>query len=271
MIEQNTSTQSSSPSSNSDNDDALLSALLSICKLLHSPHSAESLTAGLPLVDHKLTPQLFIRAAERAGFSSRLVNRPIEKISNLVLPAVLLLKENKTCVLVSKNNDDYKVILPETGDGEKNLSIEDHRYWGWKSIVKTCGNLLCLLVFLGVFHIAFTAYHDRNLISRTIYALNKTHDLKIQTEEFHIHYKHYPENETELSEFSQIAYPDGGGARLENGGAIRIWFDVLPELKNGDILLTPDKPINDAPTQWTCTSSHIKKQWLPRHCRPYST
>ncbi len=106
-------------------DDSLLLALLSICKIMHTPHSAESLTAGLPLVDNKLTPPLFIRAAERAGFSVGLINRSLDKISNLVLPAVLLLKNNKTCVLVAKKNNQYTLILPETDSGEKTVAFED--------------------------------------------------------------------------------------------------------------------------------------------------
>jgi len=106
-------------------DDPLLQALLSICKLLHSPHSAESLTAGLPLIEGKLSHALFIRAAKRAGFSSSLIKRPINEISNLVLPAVLLLNDNKTCVLVSK--DEYKctILLTETGSGEKIIPLEE--------------------------------------------------------------------------------------------------------------------------------------------------
>ena len=105
-------------------DDPLLLALLSVCKLLNSPHSADSLTSGLPLVNNKLTPSLFIRAAQRAGFSTGLVRRPLAEISNLVLPAVLLLKDNKTCVLVSKQQDGTcTLILPETDSGEKTVHL----------------------------------------------------------------------------------------------------------------------------------------------------
>lgn len=106
----------------SQTDDALLLALLSVCKLLHTPHSPEALTAGLPLVDNKLTPALFIRAAERASLSTRLVKRPLDKISNLVLPAVLLLKNGKTCILVKQNDGLCTLILPETSSGEKTVT-----------------------------------------------------------------------------------------------------------------------------------------------------
>ncbi len=106
------------------NNDPLLLALLSICKILHTPHSAESLTAGLPLVDNKLTPALFTRAAERAGLSTGLIKRSLEDISGLVLPTVLLLKDNKTCVLIKKNNKKYTIILPETMSGEKTVHLD---------------------------------------------------------------------------------------------------------------------------------------------------
>ncbi len=105
-------------------DDPLLMALLSICKILHTPYSAESLTAGLPLLDNKLTPSLFVRAAKRAGLSTRLTKRSLDNISNLVLPAVLLLKNDKTCILVAKENNQYTLILPETDNGEKTVDLE---------------------------------------------------------------------------------------------------------------------------------------------------
>lgn len=113
-------------------DDSLLLSLLSICKILHSPHSPESLTAGLPLVNNKLTPSLFVRAADRAGFSTKLIKRPLDKISNLVLPAVLLLKNNKSCVLIAKNEEQYTLIIPEADGGKKTVSADElqHEYIG---------------------------------------------------------------------------------------------------------------------------------------------
>ena len=114
-----------SPQASAQSDDPLLLALLSICKLLHTPHSADALTAGLPLVDNKLTLPLFIRAAERAGLSAGYVKRPLHKISNLVLPAVLLLHDDKTCILLKKENGLCTLLLPETGSGEKTLAEDD--------------------------------------------------------------------------------------------------------------------------------------------------
>jgi len=92
---------------------------------MHSPHSAESLTSGLPLENGKLSPSLFIRAAKRAGFSSRLIKRPLNDISNLVLPAVLLLNNNKACVLVNSDKLECTVLLTETGTGEKIIPLTE--------------------------------------------------------------------------------------------------------------------------------------------------
>jgi ATP-binding cassette subfamily C protein LapB len=111
-------------SSTQHSDDPLLSALLSICKILHTPHSPESLTAGLPLIDNKLTPALFSRAAKRAGLSSGLITRPLNEISNIVLPAILLLKNNKTCILIKKNDIHCLIAVPEAEGGEKKVHID---------------------------------------------------------------------------------------------------------------------------------------------------
>ncbi|TPQ25756.1 type I secretion system permease/ATPase [Methylomonas koyamae] len=100
-------------------DDPLLLALLSVCKILHIPQTETALVAGLPLQNHKLTPELFQRAAERAGLRSSLLRRPLARISNLVLPVVLLLKDGNTCVLVGREGDRCSVVVPETESGEK--------------------------------------------------------------------------------------------------------------------------------------------------------
>jgi ATP-binding cassette subfamily C protein LapB len=108
------------PTSGSSLDDPLLGCLLTLTKLEQRPHTADALTAGLPLVDNKLTPELFIRAARRADLSARVINRPLEKISNLVLPAVLLLNGGRACILEHVNTDGtVSIIVPESGDGKK--------------------------------------------------------------------------------------------------------------------------------------------------------
>ena len=119
-------------------DDSLLLALMTLCKLLHTPRSADFLTAGLPLVNNKLTPQLFVRAAERAGLSSSLIKRPLAQISNLVLPAILMLNNDQTCILSHKNQNQLTLILPESSAGEKKIPLEklEKEYSGYAFFIQ---------------------------------------------------------------------------------------------------------------------------------------
>ncbi len=120
-------------------DDSLLSCLTILAKMLDKPHSGESLTSGLPLVDNKLTPKLFARAAERAGLTSKVVKRPLRKISNLVLPAVLLLENTNACIVLEIKRKTARVIFPESGEGEAEISLDDlkKQYTGYAIFIKT--------------------------------------------------------------------------------------------------------------------------------------
>lgn len=119
-------------------DDSLLGCLITLTKLLNKPHSAESLIHGLPLVDNKLTPKLFSRAAERAGLSSKVTKRPLYKISNLVLPAVLLLENSTACIILEFKKKTARVIFPESGDGESEIELSElaDAYSGYAIFIK---------------------------------------------------------------------------------------------------------------------------------------
>jgi ATP-binding cassette, subfamily C, bacterial LapB len=100
--------------------DGLLQCLLYIAQTQNVHCSANSLLAGLPLENNCLTPSVFSEAASRAGFSSRIVKRSLKKIPKLLLPCLLLLNQNKCCVLLKKedNNVDVEFYNPETGKTE---------------------------------------------------------------------------------------------------------------------------------------------------------
>ncbi len=118
--------------------DPLLDCLVILTHLYHNPFSHEALKSGLPLENHRLTPDLFYRAAERAGFSSRILKRPLKRMSNLVLPAVLIQKNDQACIL-QKINDDQTVdiILPESGGGviKKSYAELEESYLGFAIFV----------------------------------------------------------------------------------------------------------------------------------------
>ena len=108
-------------------DDPLLDCLIQLCKLHERSATRTSLSSGLPLVHNRLSVELFSRAADRAGLASRTLHRPLERISDLQLPVVLLLKEYKACILVAIENggQQLKILLPETGMGEKTVVLEE--------------------------------------------------------------------------------------------------------------------------------------------------
>lgn len=99
-------------------DDPLLDCLVLLTQLLERPTSAQALTAGLPLADGRLTPELFVRAASRAGITARLLRRPLERIDRLVMPCVVLLQNRGAAVLVRRNEiGAYVLAMPESGGG----------------------------------------------------------------------------------------------------------------------------------------------------------
>jgi ATP-binding cassette subfamily C protein LapB len=93
--------------------DPLLTALVCIANLHHQPIVTKGLCAGLPLVDGRLTPSLFQRAAERANFTSHIALATLDTIPAPLLPAILLLNDNRVCILVGVQHETLKVIYPE--------------------------------------------------------------------------------------------------------------------------------------------------------------
>ncbi len=98
--------------------DPLLDCLVFLCEAFGKPKSAESLTAGLAY-DHKaMNPTLFCDAAHRIGLKAEIFKKPdLAKISTAVLPCVIFLKNDQSCVLLEKADDtgQMKIFVPETG------------------------------------------------------------------------------------------------------------------------------------------------------------
>ena len=99
--------------------DALLLALVRICQMLGRPISAEALIAGLPLHNHRLTPELFVRAAVRAGLNAALTPRTLDDIRGWTLPMVLLLAQGDACILVEKDGEQFTIVEPESGGARR--------------------------------------------------------------------------------------------------------------------------------------------------------
>ena len=86
-----------------DNDavDPLSDALVHLAAHHGRAISRDALVAGLPLDDGRLNAALFGRAAQRAGLESEPVKRTILDIPPLVLPAVLIMRDGSTRILLA--------------------------------------------------------------------------------------------------------------------------------------------------------------------------
>ncbi len=109
--------------------DPLLECLVTLARYHGRPCTRDTLSAGLPLEDHRLTPSLFGRAAHRAGLASKVVERPLEKIEPALLPVVLLLDDRQACVLMGLNvgHGMARVVLPEMGEAVVEMPQEELR------------------------------------------------------------------------------------------------------------------------------------------------
>jgi len=126
--------------------DPLLDCLIEVCRLHGQAASRASLSAGLPLdaaTGGRLNLELAVRAASRAGMAVKLQRLPLDAVDAAALPAILVLQDNKACVLLGwevseggaagKNTaPGARVLLPETGQGTVTLSADElaERYAG---------------------------------------------------------------------------------------------------------------------------------------------
>ena len=129
--------------------DPLLECLVIFAKLHNRPISVEALIAGLPVEPGADGPELFSidspkglfsRVASRAGFASRLIHRDLAKLSRLLLPCILVLKNGNACILESmdRKNKRAKVIFPEIGEGEEWMEFDQlsNEYLGYAFLLK---------------------------------------------------------------------------------------------------------------------------------------
>lgn len=119
--------------------DGLLGCLEFLAIYHSRPVQPGALVTGLPLVEGRLTPRLFARAAARAGLSARIVHRPMDQLSSLLLPAVLLLDDNEAVVLTKEQDTETaQVVVPETGRGVVAVDARElaRNYSGYAILVK---------------------------------------------------------------------------------------------------------------------------------------
>ena len=111
----------------SNTEDSLGCSLLWLTSHHGITTTQDALTEGLPLVNGRLTPSLFARAARRTGLQAELVQTPLQRLNPLLLPCVLILKDNRACILhdLDSGQGSATVLMPELGMQGKTLSLQE--------------------------------------------------------------------------------------------------------------------------------------------------
>ena len=107
------------------NKDPLTDALLFLAAHHGRAISREALLANLPILDGRLTPALFNRAARKAGMEAEAVKRKLTAIPALVLPVVLTMRDGSTRILlaVNRRGKTASVIDPSGENSVRSLPL----------------------------------------------------------------------------------------------------------------------------------------------------
>ena len=105
--------------------DPLLECLIFLCIFYSRPTSPHALISGLPLDhDNHLTFESFVRAAERVNLSIKAMNMPLKNIEETFLPMILILKDNRLCVLDELSNEEA-TIFTDKNTGKQKIRLSD--------------------------------------------------------------------------------------------------------------------------------------------------
>ena len=108
-----------------DFDPPLIQCLAMLFRLHDRPISTKLLISFLPAAEGTLRPAACVRAAKEAGMQASIMRRDLSQISPLTLPCILLLKDDRCCVLTRIGDTDVDIMFPETGLVAQSLSHEE--------------------------------------------------------------------------------------------------------------------------------------------------
>ncbi len=102
----------------------LIHSLSSLLRLKGKSVSSRFLYAGLSGVNETTLGEC-LRAAKRAGLNTKVIQRTtLQEISPMTLPCVILLKNNRSCVLTALSSQTATVILPEFNEEPQQVSLQ---------------------------------------------------------------------------------------------------------------------------------------------------
>lgn len=107
-----------------ERDDVLTTCLLLIARAHGVITTPDAVLSGLPLASQRLSPALFARASERLGLTSKLAHKPLTELNPALFPAILLLADEKACLIHEVSDGQARISYPELGDAHTVLPLE---------------------------------------------------------------------------------------------------------------------------------------------------
>jgi len=127
-----------------DYEPPVLRCLSLVAGLLGRPVSTVALKAGMPQGREQPPLAVCVRAAEQVGLTVRTFHKPqIRNISSLIMPCILVLQNDQSCILTAVKGDQAEVIFPQGGGTAKRLLLErlQAQYSGYVLLVNPEGKL----------------------------------------------------------------------------------------------------------------------------------
>ena len=112
------------------NSDPVLEALSYICKFYGLSGNFHQLTAGLPLHNGHLTPELVPDAAERVGLKAEIRERSLGKVNPLALPALLIHADGSVSILEKIVDDVAHLRHHDSGFSQQTFEQLSKDYTG---------------------------------------------------------------------------------------------------------------------------------------------
>lgn len=108
-----------------NNPDQLRDGLVLYCSLFDRKVTSSELGDGFPLSSGQLPLEYVPRSLRRVGLTTQVIDIELENIYERLLPALLLTNTGAPLILVGWENENARVLLPETGGGEQHLSVDE--------------------------------------------------------------------------------------------------------------------------------------------------
>ncbi|WP_238066259.1 type I secretion system permease/ATPase [Pseudomonas shirazica] len=106
-----------------NHDDPLRQGLLLLCRQLGRPLGDAELVDGLALEHGRLPLRLVARALRRADITARVAELPLRQMDAYLLPALLLLDDGRSLLLVGIEGEQYEVLVPQSDGGRECMAL----------------------------------------------------------------------------------------------------------------------------------------------------